>query len=529
MSQKADVSRCVLAIDLGSGGPKAGLVSETGDILATAAATVDTLFLPGGGAEQDPGQWWDRAKHVVHRVMCASGVAKECIMAVACTSQWSVIVPVDPRGNPLMNAIHWMDTRGGKHNRALTRGFPSVQGYDLVKLFKWLRLTGLAPTHSGADSLGHIQFIKHELPEIYHRTYKFLEPMDYLTMRLTGRMTATQHTAAPLMLVDNRTWSRCAYDDGLLALAGLEREKLPDLIPSNAVVGPLLPSVAEELGLLPATPVLAGINDTNASAIGCGAAAPFEGIIYIGTSLVMTCHLPFKKTDMLHMLTAMPSPLPAKYLLMAEQGTGGKSLDFFLHQIVFGDDALATTPIPADVYKRVNRAAASEPAGSHGVLFLPWLNGTLTPEENPAARGGFFNLSLQSTRSHMVRAVMEGLAFNSRWTLEPVQKFIGRTFPHFRFAGGGALSDTWAQIHADILGMPILQMADPTHVTLRGAAFFALEALGGASLASLAQKVKTNRVFEPQPAHREIYDRMYAQFRAFFKRNKKIFAALNRP
>jgi len=520
-------SRYILTIDLGSGGPKAGLISESGDVLAVAAQKVDTLLLPNGGAEQDPKQWWHGTQQAVKEVLAASGVSKDAIRAVACTSQWSVIVAVDRNGDPLMNAVCWMDTRGGKYNRLLTQGFPSIQGYNLSKLFTWIRLTGLAPTHTGVDSLGHILYIKNELPEIYARAHKFLEPMDYLTMRLTGRMTATQHTAAPLMLVDNRTWSRCDYHDRLLAITGLEKDKLPDLIPNDAVVGSLLPSVADELGLLPSTPVIAGINDTNASAIGCGSVKQFDGIIYIGTSLVLTCHLPFKKTDLLHMITAMPSPLKSKYLLMAEQGTGGKSLEYFLEQIVFADDALDTGPIPEDIYDRVNRIAATVPAGSQGVLFLPWLNGTLTPEENPAARGGFFNLSLQSTRSHMLRALMEGLAFNSRWTLGPAQKFIGRAFPHFRFAGGGALSDVWAQIHADILGVPILQVADPTSVTIRGAAMLAFHFLDGQSLDTLAEGVKIKRVFEPNLNNKARYDQLYTQFRQIYKRNKKVFAALN--
>jgi xylulokinase len=385
----------------------------------------------------------------------------------------------------------------------------------------------LAPTHTGADALGHILFIKHERPDIYARTYKFLEPMDFVTMRLTGRLTATQHTIAPLMLVDNRSWSCCGYDDALLEMAGLEKDKLPELVPNNAVVGTLLPSVADDLGLLPSTQVIAGINDTNASAIGGGAIEVFEGIICIGTSLVLTCHLPFKKTDPLHMMTAMPSPLKDTYLLMAEQGTGGKSLECFLQQILFADDILNTGPAPADVYDRANQVAATVPPGCDGVLFMPWLNGTLTPEENPSARGGFFNLSLQTGRGHLLRAIMEGLAFNSRWTLGPAKRFIKRAFPHLRFAGGGALSDIWAQIHADVLGLPILQLADPTSTTLRGAALMAFHCIAGLPLERLARSVPIKRTYDPDPENRACYDELYGQFRQLYKRNKKIFAVLN--
>jgi xylulokinase len=272
---------------------------------------------------------------------------------------------------------------------------------------------------------------------------------------------------------------------------------------------------------------MAGINDTNASAIGAGAVREFDGVIYIGTSLVLTCHLPFKKTDLFHLMTSMPSPVRSRYLLMAEQGTGGKSLEFFLRSIVYADDGFATGPVPDDVYERVNHIAAKVPAGSEGVLFLPWLNGTLAPEENATARGSFFNLSLSSTRSHMTRALLEGIAYNNRWTVGPAEKFIGRKFDHFRFAGGGALSDVWAQIHADVLGVPIHQVANPTHVTTRGAAFLAFDKLGVRSLGELKDRVQIRRVFEPDESNRALYDKMYAQFRALYKRNKKVFAALN--
>jgi xylulokinase len=520
-------TRYVLSIDLGSGGPKAAVVSDTGQVVASAAERVATHLLPHGGAEQNPQEWWDCAKTAAKRALRASGVAAQDIVAVGCDSQFAVIVPVDEQGEPLMNAVHWMDTRGGPYNREISKGFPSIQGYGLSKLIKWIRLTGLAPTHSGVDSLGHILYIKNERPEIYEKTHKFLEPMDFLNLRLTGEFAASQHTMTPVMVMDLRQWGSLDYSDDLLKLGGVEKEKFPRLIPNDEFIGPLLPDVADELGLAPSTQVLAGMNDTNAMAIGGGAVRDLHGIICIGTSTVMTCHVSFKKTDVSHLMTSAPSPIADRYLLFAEQGTGGKCLELFLGSMVYADDAFATGPLPEDVYDRVDRIAASVPAGSDGLLFLPWLNGTLTPEENPTARGGFFNLSLSSTRSHMARAIMEGIAFNNRWTQGPAEKFTGRKFDHFRFAGGGALSDVWAQIHADVLGVPVHQLADPTHAAVRGPAFLALDKLGIRSLERLADLVQIKRVYEPDASNRAVYDRMYGGFRAVFESNKKVFAALN--
>ena len=518
----------VLVIDLGSGGPKAAVVDDTGRVVSHAVERVATHLLAGGGAEQDPADWWLQARSAARKALAASGLAPEKILAVSCTSQWSVVVPVDEHGEPLARAVHWLDGRGAPYNRAITRGFPSVQGYGLGKLLAWIRYTGLAPTHSGVDSLGHVLFLKNERPDIYARTHKFLEPMDYLTFRLTGRLTASQHTMMPFMLVDNRRWSVLEYSPRLLRLAGLTAEKFPKLVPNDGEVGPVSPEAARELGLAPATRVFSGINDTTASALGAGAVRDFDGIVYIGTSAVLTCHIPFKKTDILHMMASMPSPIRDKYLLIAEQGTGGKNLEHYLRSVVYAEDAFGTGTVPADIFDRTNDAAASVGPGSDGVLFLPWLNGSLTPQEDAWVRGAFFNLSLKSTRSHMTRAVMEGVAYNNRWAMGPAERFVGRRFSHLRFAGGGARSDLWAQIHADVLGVPIHRVVDPVHTTLRGAGLYAFYKLGVRRVDELPGLVGTDRVFEPREENRAVYDRMYAQFRALFNRTRKVFRALNR-
>jgi xylulokinase len=520
--------RFVLAIDLGSGGPKAAIVSDTGEVMASAAEKVAIDLLPHGGAEQSPEEWWRCARNVARNVVAGSGVSPGNIEAVTCTSQWSVVVPIDERGLPLMNAVHWLDTRGGSYNRAIIRGFPAIKGYGIRKLMKWVRLTGMAPTTSGVDSIGHILYIKNVHPEIFQKTHKFLEPVDYLTFRLTGRCTASQETMIPMLVVDNRSWSSTEYNEDLLKLAGLSRDKFPDLVPNKEIIGTVLPSVAKELGISPDTRVIAGSNDTNASAIGSGAVRDYDGIIYIGTSLVLTCHLPYKKTDLIHTMTTMPSPLKNRYLLMAEQGTGGKALEFYLKNIIYAEDEFETGSIPDDVFERVNRIAAGVPAGCNGVIFMPWLNGSIAPEENGDVRGGFFNLSLSTSRSHMTRAVMEGLALNNRWTMGIAEKFIGRKFEKFRFAGGGALSDVWAQIHADVLGVPIHQVDDPAHTTIRGAALLAFNKLGFRGIEEFPNLIKIRKVFEPNVKNRVVYDKIFHEYRQLFIRNKKIFTALNR-
>ncbi len=156
-------------------------------------------------------------------------------------------------------------------------------------------------------------------------------------------------------------------------------------------------------------------------------------------------------------------------------------------------------------------------------LILP----RLLAGEQPNARAGFMNISLRTTRAHLSRAIMEGLAFNNRWTREPAEKLMGRKMENIRFSGVGALSDLWAQIHADVLGLPVHQVEDPVNATVRGTALLVLETLGYCSLEDISGIVKIKKVFEPDGSKQEIYDKMYTQYRELFKRNKPVFTALN--
>jgi xylulokinase len=314
----------VLAIDLGSGGPKVGLVDQVGTVVARDFAHTPIHFLPDGGAEQDPSEWWAATSSTAKKVIQQSGVPNDEIIAIAVTSQWSVIVAVDENGEPLMNAISWLDTRGAAYSRRITSGFPSVSGYQALKLIKYINLAGGPPTQSGVDSLSHILFIKNERPEVYRRAYKFLEPMDYINMRLTGKAAATQNTVFAYLLTDNRRLDQTEYDPWLLKMCGVDKEKLPDILPIDGILGDVLPSVAKEWGLSPSTKVILGANDNSTSAIGAGAISDFNAAAVLGTSGHLALHIPFKKTDVLHQITTMPSAIKVVTSFRATWGTPAK-------------------------------------------------------------------------------------------------------------------------------------------------------------------------------------------------------------
>jgi xylulokinase len=519
----------ILAIDLGTSGPKVALATAQGDILAWAFEDVPLLLLPGGGAEQRPADWWAAICRTARRVLDQGLAPVDEIAAVTASVHWSGTVAVGADGEALANAIIWMDTRGAPAIDRITDGPIKVEGYDLGKMLRWIRLTGGGPAHSGKDSLAHILYLKEAQPEIYRQTHKFLEPRDYINYRLCGRMTATADSIALHWVTDNRRLDRVAYVDELLAIAGLERAQLPDLLPANSILGPITPAAARDLGLGPKTQVISGAPDVQAAAVGSGAVRDFETHLYIGTSSWITCHVPMKKTDVLHNMASLPSAIPGRYFIANDQETAGACLTWLRDNLFFANDELAAGPRPDGVYKRFDGLAAGAAPGSGGLIFTPWLYGERTPVEDGALRGGFFNLSLRATRDQVVRAVFEGVAYNSRWLFGYVEKFVNRKIEALNMIGGGASSDIWCQIHADVLNRPIRQMRDPIQANARGVIFLAAAALGYMTYEQIAQRAEVAHTYQPDPANRRLYDGLFAEFLNIYKNNKAAFARLNKP
>ena len=517
----------ILSIDLGTSGSKTALVSTHGQVVDFEFQEVPLVLLPNGGAEQDPSAWWKAVRVTSKRLLGKGLVRPTDVVAVAASTQWSGTVAVDRGGNPLMNAIIWMDMRGAKYVRDLTRGLINIEGYGLLKLMRWIRMTGGAPGQSGKDPIGHILLLKNEFPAIYRDTYKFLEPKDFINLCLTGRFAASYDSISLHWITDNRNIQNLSYNDKLLKLAGFTREKFPDLHRAVDILGPIKKEVADELGLRPDVQVIMGSPDIHAAALGSGAIGDFQGHIYIGTSSWIVAHVPFKKTDILHAMASLPSSIPGRYLMVNEQETAGGVLTFLKNNILYHQDELLKEAAVPDVYKIFDRIAARVPAGSNKVIFTPWLNGERAPVEDNSVRAGLFNLSVDNTREDIIRAFLEGVAFNHKWLLKYVDKFTGRRMDPLHLVGGGAVSDLWCQIHADVLDRTIKQVTDPIQTNVRGSAFLAAVALGYLDFADIPRQVDIRRTYEPNPAHRGIYDSMFKEYVKIYKRNKGIYKRLN--
>jgi xylulokinase len=521
-------SQLILAIDLGTSGPKVALFTDKGELLGYEFEPTPYYLLPDGGAEQKPEEWWQAICSASRRLMGRGLARPEQVAALCCTTQWSGTVAVDRDGVPLMNAVIWMDSRGAPYVQRVTHGPLAVQGYGVDKLYTWIRLSGGIPSHVGKDSIAHILYIQHELPQVYRQTYKFLEPKDYLNLRLTGVCVASYDSITLHWVTDTRDLSRVDYSPALLRLSTLEREKLPDLRPPLSILGNLTAQAAQELGLHTGVQVVIGTPDVQSAAMGSGAVRDFETHLYIGTSSWVACHVPYKRTDVFHNIAALPSAIPGKYLISNEQQTSGACLTFLRDNILYHQDELLTEAGTPDVYKIFDRIAARAPAGSGGLIFTPWLYGERTPSDDRTVRGGLFNLSLRSTREHIIRAVLEGVAYNTRWLFGYVEKFTGRRLETLNAVGGGANSDIWCQILADVLGRQIRQVKEPILANARGAAYLAAIAMGSVTLDEISERAYIAHTYSPIPENTKVYDALFQEFLQIYQRNKPIYARLNR-
>jgi xylulokinase len=520
--------RCVLAWDLGTSGAKAGLVTPSGEVLGNEFEPTELLLFPGGGAEQRPDEWWDALCRATERLLARNLAPRSSIAAVGVTAQWSGAVAVGADGKPLMNAIIWMDSRGAEYVRAITGGPIRVAGYTPYRLFQWVRLTGGAPVHSGKDSFAHMVYIRRAHPDIYERTAKFLSPKDFLTARLTGRFTATFDSIADFWVTDNRDATRIRYVPSLVAWSGVDHEKLPELVRASDVLGALLPEHRERFGLSGDVPVVGGAPDLHSAAVGAGTTRDFEPHLYIGTSSWIAAHVPKKKTDIVNNMASLPAAIPGRYLLLNEQETAGACLVHLRDKLFWAPDALANGKAPSNAFELFDQAAEKSPAGANHLVFLPWLYGERTPVEDPHLRAALFNYSLSHQRSDVIRAVLEGVALNARWLFEKVEGFCGRSISELRLIGGGAESELWSRIIADVLDRRVLRVKKPQLSNLRGAGLIAWVGLGELGWDDVPNRVELHTPIEPNASHRAVYDERYAEFHELYRKNRSIFARMNR-
>lgn len=512
----AAADRYVLAIDLGTTGLKVGIVSVTGTIAWTEDTEIETHATGDGGAEQDAARWWQLVSDAARRGIATAAVRPDQIVAVSTTGQWASTVPVDEAGLPVGPCILWMDTRGGHHARARFGG--RAAGYTPRAAATWIRRSGGAPSTSGADPIGHMLHLDRDRPEIARAARWYLEPVDYLAMRFTGAAAASHASMTAAWLTDNRRLTHLDYDPVLVQMSGVDVTKLPPLRPTGSVIGTVRADVAADLGLGPDVAVITGTPDLHSATVGAGTVLDHRCHLAISTTSWISCPVRDKKTDVLHSIATVPGVSADRYLIANNHETSGLCLQWLRDSVFDG----------AQDYMSLVDAAASASPGAGGVIFTPWLTGERSPVDDHRARAGFHNVSLSTTRADLIRAVLEGVAYNDRWLHGYVERFVKRRLDGIRIFGGGAQSDLWCQIHADVMDRTIERVAEPLHTNLRGAAMLAGLALGDLTPEAITELVPIDATFRPDPANRASYDQLYEEFPRLYKTQRSMFRRLNR-
>ncbi len=517
---------CILAFDHGTSGIKAALVTSKGRIIDACWEKTPIMFLPDGGVEQDPATWIRGMERASLRLLENKPEYRRNIAAIAVTSTFSTTVAVGKDKEPVANAMTWMDARGAPHVKKLVSGFPSVQGYSLAMVAKWLPKTGGGPTLSGKDDIAHLLYWKNEKPEVYEKTRWFLPSKDYINLYLTGEAVATFDSVQLFWVTDIRDPRNIRYVPELIEKSGIDAEKLPPLCAPTEIAGRLRKKAAKRLGVSPGIPVIAGSPDHQTACVGSGAVYDFGAHLYIGTSSWVQAVVPFKKTDVFHSIASFPTAIPGRYQTANEQDMAGGCIENFFSKIIFHKDPIGGIP-PENPYEKIDEAAAMSPPGSGGVIFFPWLNGERTPVEENHLRGVFFNMNTQTNRCDLLRSVLEGVALNTRWSFHYVEKFVKTRLDPLHFVGGGAKSGLWCRILSDVLGREILQIENPRQANARGAAWIAAVGIGEISFSDIPDLVSVKKRYKPDPGNRSLYDELFSIFLQFHKKNKGLFMKIN--
>jgi sugar (pentulose or hexulose) kinase len=483
-----------LAFDIGTSGVKAVIVDVDARLQDSAYRGYGLQMVPGGGVEQD-------LELIISCALDAAGellrrsAATAVIEGISVTAQMFNLVAVDEHGRPLVPMISWLDQRAHADAKALAKVMPASAQF---KHFN--------SVVSGKDIVPKILWLRDNRPDIYARTAKLLDCKESVVMRLTGAAVTDHAGASAYRLFDHETRD---WDSQACAAAGVDPAKLPRVCAATDVAGHLLPGIAERLGLPAGIPVYVGIGDVPASQLGSGAIDPGDLHISLGTAVYFGLLMDEPRPDPMRRLGVLAHVDPGRWILWLEIATGGAALAWAVRLLGLDD------PGPVD-YARVERLVRESAADMDGLLFAPWLSGERVPVFDDSARATFVGLSLHHGPGHVLRAVMEGVAFQMRWALEYGLEY-GQQVERIRAVGGGTMGSEWTQIIADVLERPLETVAQPQDAGAIGAAACAIVGSGAQSdYAFLDERVTVTRIYLPDAAHALDYADRYAHYRRLY-------------
>lgn len=530
------MEKYVIAYDIGTTGIKTCLISidKNIKILASASAGYELYVLDNGGAEQDPQEWWDALKSTTKTVFEKSTVTPDQIEGISFCSQAQGLVLVDKDGKEVHRAFSYMDQRATKEIKENMAYGLQIAGGNIMKLIPSLMITGAAPV-SVKDPLWKYLWLKNNDPEAFSRVHKWLDVKEYIIARMTGEFVMTYDSAFGTMLYDLK--HKC-FSKKMCKMFGIDLKHMPRLIASTDCAGTLKADIAQELGLVEGIKVYGGGMDANLIGVGAGSTALGDTHIYSGTSGWIGTITDKPTVDVTTMIAAVVGAEPGRYNYFAELETSGKCFEWVKDHIALDECGIyiqkknVTEDFESrylSLFSYMTDIVDDIPAGSGGVIFTPWLHGNRCPFEDPNARGMFFNISLETGKTELIRAVLEGICYHKRWMLEASAKKV-QPSSVIRFVGGGALSDFTCQVLADITGHTIETVESPQNIGAVGAA--ACIGVGMGIISSFEQIkdfIPAKKTFKPNFELKEkVYDKGFEVFKSLYKQNKKSFALLNK-
>jgi len=519
----------IISYDHGTSGMKTAIVSTRGKLIGFTYEEYDLFHPEQGAAEQNPDDWWNALVKTTRDLLEQNLVPKEDIVACVSSNQMDGTIPIDKNGNRLYNCLTWMDTRGAPMIKKIVGGLIEISGYEITNLLRWIPRTCGAPGLSGKDIISHILWFKERHPDIYKSTWKFLDCKDYLNFKLTGKVGTSYDCGILTWVFNTKDPNNFHFDQKLLKKTKIDLSKLPDLYPSTYILGNLDKRVSIELGLNENVKVIMGAGDMGSAAIGSGAVLDNQAHICIGSSSWVVTHTPFRKVDIFHMVTCLPSAIPGRYMGLGEQECAGILLNWLRNNILYHKDELLIEEKVPYIYKIFDKMVKNTSPGANKLICTPWMFGERSPVEDHTLRAGLYNLSLDINREHIIRAIFEGVAFNSKWLLRYIEKLVKvKKLDPITLVGGGAISDEWCQIYADILDRTILQVKHPKETNSLGAAFIASVALGYINWNDIPNLIEIKQEFKPRKEYRKIYDELFNEFLNIYKNNKKMYHRLNK-
>jgi len=526
----------VIAYDIGTTGVKTCLFEIENEIKLIAAAMegYNLYILPGGGAEQDPDEWWQAICNTTKTVFSKCDILPEQIEGISFCSQMQGLVLVDKDLRPVHRAFSYMDQRAKKQIKDGIAYGIKIAGANIFKLIPSLIITG-AVSASVKDPVWKYNWVKENEPENFKRVYKWLDVKEYIICRMTDRCVMTRDSAFGTLLYDIRKGKE-GFSKTICKLLGVDINHMPEIVESTDWVGGLTEKAAAELGLKPGTAVFGGGGDASLIGVGAGSVELGETHVYNGTSGWVSTVVDKSIVDASAMIAAIIGAQKDSFNYFAELETAGKCLEWVKDHLALDEIGIfldktdvvqSKETVYTSLYDYLSKVVNEIPAGSQGVIFTPWLHGNRCPFEDPNARGMFFNISLDVGKTELIRSVLEGVCMHMRWFLETQDKKI-KTSKVIRFVGGGALSDVTCQILADITDRTVETVDSPQNVGAVGAAVIKAVGLGVIDDVSHAKRlIPVKKTFIPNPKNKEVYDRNYEVYKTLYKNNKNAFKALN--